>query len=77
MINGMQVFELAALPEWRETHRQERKWAHRVMHNRDQRFKVKLERAILIINGSMHVHPNTYKELKSAIDRSTNPCQPY
>lgn len=72
MLNGMQVFESASLPEWRETHRQERKWAARVMHNRNQRFKIKLERAVFIINGSMHVHPNTYEELKSAVDRSNS-----
>ncbi|MGK8471183.1 hypothetical protein ACRS34_09580 [Stutzerimonas stutzeri] len=70
MFSGTQVIESVFIPEFKEVHRQERKWAHRVMWNRNQRFKIKSERVVLLVGGVLHAHPNTAKIIYAQIAKA-------
>lgn len=63
----MKVVESLFVPEFMEGHRQERKWAHRVMWQRGRRFKITMVRGVLIFSGVVHMHPNTYKLFKEQL----------
>jgi hypothetical protein len=63
----MRVVESLFVPEFIEGHRQERKWAHRVMWQRNRRFKITMVRGLLMVGGVAHMHPNTYKILKDQL----------
>jgi hypothetical protein len=64
----MHVVESIMVPEFMEGHRQERKWAHRVMWQRSRRFNITMVRGALIgPNGTVFVHPNTYKIIKEQL----------
>lgn len=65
-LRGTPVREDKYLPEFKEAHRQERKWARRVKHERYRRFDVRQERVVFFMQGVMFVHPNTYKILIAA-----------
>jgi len=65
-IRGTPVREDKYIPEFKEAHRKERKWARRVKFERYRRFDVKQERVVLFFEGVMLVHPNTYKILIAA-----------
>lgn len=64
---GMKVMESESVPEFKESRGQERKWAHRVMWNRSQRFKIKRERMVIAFEGALIAHPNTAKILRDRI----------
>ncbi|MFJ3685561.1 hypothetical protein [Pseudomonas sp. NPDC090208] len=57
--NGMRVVAELAVPEFIESHRKERKWAHRVMWNRDQRFTITQHRVFMNVGGCLFAHPKT------------------
>lgn len=63
MFNGMEIHESLSVPEFKESHRKERKWAHRLMFKRYQRFTYKYERVVISMGGELYVHPNTMKVL--------------
>lgn len=60
VFGGIRVVADPAVPEFKESHRQERKWARRVMFERYRRFDIKYERVMFCYNGQTIVHPNTY-----------------
>lgn len=55
------------IPERQERHRQERKWAHRVMWRRGQRFKIETGPVIIVIAGTWYAHPSTIELLQKSI----------
>lgn len=63
----MRVFEDLCVPEFKEGHRQERKWVHRVMYQRYRRFNVTMVRCVICFKGAYFMHPNTYKLMKDSI----------
>ena len=63
-MSGVSVHADPSLPEFKETHRQERKWAHRVMWNRHQRFTVFQRLLVVKTGGKLFAHPNTVERLK-------------
>jgi hypothetical protein len=66
-LRGTPVREDKYIPEFKEAHRKERKWARRVKHARYRRFDVRMERVVFFFEGTMFVHPNTYKILVAAL----------
>lgn len=68
-LRGVEVREDKYLPEFKEAHRQERKWARRVRFERYRRFDVRQERVVFFFNGVMFVHPSTLKVLLAACER--------
>ena len=67
LLKGMPVMESPAIPEFKQVHKEDRKWARRVMWQRERRFNIKMERVVILLDGAMHMHPNTAKVLKEAI----------
>lgn len=65
-LRGTPVREDKHTPEFKEAHRQERKWARRIKHEHYRRFDVRMERVVFFFEGTMLVHPNTYKILVAA-----------
>jgi hypothetical protein len=65
--NGMTVLADPHVPELVESHRQERKWAHRVMWQRGQRFKVTTCRMFLRMGSALIAHPNTVEMLNQQL----------
>lgn len=58
-LRGVRVHQSESIPEFKDARGEERKWAHRVMFQRNRRFKVKKERVVLFLKGEMYCHPNT------------------
>lgn len=55
------------VPEFTEVRSSERKWAHRVMWRRDQRYKVHRSRLFLDMNGVLFAHPNTVELVRQTV----------
>ncbi|MBD8671573.1 hypothetical protein [Pseudomonas lurida] len=64
---GVRIYADACIPERQERHRQERKWAHRVMWRRGQRFKIETGPVIIVIAGAWYAHPSTIELLQKNI----------
>lgn len=62
---GLQIHADKYIPETKEVHRQERKWAHRCMWQRDQRFTIKTTPLLLRTANGLFAHPNTVERLKN------------
>ncbi len=62
---GLQIRADKYIPETKEVHRQERKWAHRCMWKRYQRFTIKTTPLILRTANGLFAHPNTVELLKN------------
>lgn len=71
LLNGRAIHADPCIPEFKESHRQERKWAHRVMWRRYQRFTVKQERVVIIMGDMIVTHPNTLELMKKIIGSAT------
>lgn len=71
--NGMTVHADPHVPELVESHRQERKWAHRVMWQRTRRFDVKTCRMFLRFGDRLIAHPNTVELLNREFDATEAP----
>lgn len=56
-LSGLQVIVDPCMPQTKEVHRQERKWAHRVMHERSRRFKVKHDPVVYVFDCKVVCHP--------------------
>lgn len=69
---GYKIFQSVAIPEFKEAHRQERKWARRLTHQRYRRFDVRLERTVIVVGDSVHMHPNTYAILNLQMANNSN-----
>ena len=75
MLKGMQITPSFALTETKEVHRQERKWAHRVMYRREQRFRITYGQVpsdrVIIAGDRVFAHPAMIGRIKEAIDQAT------
>lgn len=67
MYNGIEVKADPFLPEFIDLHKKERKWAHRVMWRRCQRFTITQRRLYIKVGSCLHAHPNTVELLKQQI----------
>lgn len=56
--SGMQLIVDPCMPKTKEVHRQERKWAHRVMFERWRRFNVKHGPVVYFFEGKVVCHPS-------------------
>lgn len=68
-LSGIPFRPVSCLPEFQEGHRQERKWARRVMFDRYRRFDVRRDRVVYFHEGVMLCHPNTYELIKAALPK--------
>ena len=67
-LRGVAIYSNPAIPFMQESHRQERKWAHRKMHNRYQRFKIKQSCVVINFNGKLFANPKTLELIKRACE---------
>lgn len=67
LVHGMTVYSNPYMLERQESHRKERKWAHRRMWRKGQRFTIKMTPVVLVMNGALYAHPNTIELLKNSI----------
>lgn len=67
LFRGLPVVATLMVSEFCEGIGQERKWAHRVMWRRAQRYKVIRNRVFLNMNGVLYAHPNTVEYLKQDV----------
>lgn len=67
LANGMTVKSDARIPEFKDGHKTERKWAHRKMYQTWRRFNVKRDRLMVKVGDMFYCHPNTYKLLKDQL----------
>jgi len=65
-LSGVPIFSVESIPFMKETHRQERKWAHRKMWKRNERFKIKKECVVMALNGAMYANPKTIELIEGA-----------
>lgn len=65
-LSGIRVHESAMIPEFQESHRQERKWANRVKYQRYRRFDIEQGRVVISMNGELYCHPNTLSVILKA-----------
>lgn len=72
LLSGRAVHADPCIPEFKESHRQERKWAHRMMWRRYQRFTFKQARVVIIMDNVIIAHPNTVDLMMKSIDAATN-----
>lgn len=66
-VRGKRLIADPWVPEFKVWHRQERKWAHRVMWNRYQRFTLMNTRVMIITGSSIVAHPNTVDAIGKTI----------
>lgn len=76
--DGIQIYESLCVPEQTETHRQERKWAHRVMWRRNQRFRFTYELCALINKAerTMVMHPASAAKMMATLETGIKFAQP-
>lgn len=69
--DGIQFYESECVPEEVEVHRQERKWAHRLMWRRNQRFNIAYEFGALINKAerTMVMHPKTAARMMALLEK--------
>lgn len=70
-LKGVPVRAEIYLPEFKEGHKRERKWARRVMFERYRRFDVQKDRVVYFFDGTLLCHPNTYELIKAAWTKKT------
>lgn len=68
-LGGVQVFSDPCIPKFKEVHRRERKWAHRLMWKRGQRFAVKTEPMVIWLSGNLYCHPENLDRLLSVVNK--------
>ena len=70
-LSGMPVFSAPHLVELKEVHRKPRKWARRVMWQREREFDIQHayvpSRQVIQLNGALHMHPALIKELEQKL----------
>ena len=64
---GLQVTTDPLVSEFREVHRQERKWARRVMFERYRRFDIKYQPMILKAGDRVFMHPKTWEKINAQL----------
>lgn len=69
---GYELYANPLLTVSKEVHRRERKWAHRVMYQRDRRFIIRVEQVpsseVIQIGARLFMHPQTLARVKQALD---------
>ena len=64
---GVPIFESEAIEHMRESHRQERKWAHRKMYKKWERFKITKSFVVISVGGALYANPKTVRAIEAAI----------
>lgn len=73
LYNGVELISDSCIPEKLEKHRQERKWARRVMFERFRRFDIQYGDYVLQFNGKFYANPAVFQRIKAAIEAQEQP----
>lgn len=65
-LSSVPIRSNAYIPFMQESHRQERKWAHRKMWKRYERFKIKQQCVVMVFEGVMYANPKTIELIERA-----------
>lgn len=67
IFGGIQVRSDPCVPELKVVHKQERKWARRLQHQRYRQFDVTYGPVIFYTGNMILVHPNNYEKMMALI----------
>lgn len=70
MFQGLQLIAMPEMPEKKIVHRQERKWARRVMYQRARRFDYTYADVVTRVGSQLFAHPAVIERIERAVEKA-------